>query len=362
MILSFRAVTVFSILLSVLSVGCTPRVRVRKSPSPQDTGFRYYRPKPYLLISPGAASIAVAEGDKKTTTTVPSDEYVTIQMQYLPDFSEEYAIDVRPGFGVAEVSFKLENGWNLTEVNQKLDSKTAENIAATAELLKSAGSLIPTGNAAADDKNSDAATQRWVVRATNVPLGYYESVVSRNNTGKGLAGWRYVGFAPFNSCPTKICGAETVDCADHNGPIYGLGFVEGVMTFQQLDLMQSNQFPSQRVAVPFGTTGKRTDREVDAKESANQISKLAGELFLRESGSTALDVTVEDSIDPLSKFQVTIFVTPDDFDQNQYVNLAGKITEEIKKQTGVIVLTTIRMRSTQPQPSEDLPPFRSAGG
>ena len=87
----------------IMTFGCTPRLRVRQSPGPKDTGIRYYRPKPYLRIEP--ASSVVAEGKKITQT--PSDEFVSISMEYLPDFSEEYSIEVCPGLGSANVTVGL---------------------------------------------------------------------------------------------------------------------------------------------------------------------------------------------------------------------------------------------------------------
>ena len=36
---------------AILLSGCT-RVVVKKDPGPDDEGFRYYRPKPYLMVAP----------------------------------------------------------------------------------------------------------------------------------------------------------------------------------------------------------------------------------------------------------------------------------------------------------------------
>ena len=121
-----------------MGLGCAPRVRVKSNPGPHDQGIRYYRPKPYLLISNIAERVPNENG--KPGRAVLDERYVDIQLQYLPDFEEEYAIDVRTGFGVADVAITLEDGWNLTAINQKLDSQTDENLKAAADLMGSVGS------------------------------------------------------------------------------------------------------------------------------------------------------------------------------------------------------------------------------
>ncbi|MEK6249935.1 MAG: hypothetical protein N2C12_17255, partial [Planctomycetales bacterium] len=102
--------------------GCFPGVKVRKNPGPKDLGVRYYRPKPYLLLSP------MAEGRD-------NDQHVAISLVYLPDYSEEYSINVKPGFGSANVQIKLDQGWNLTQLNQDLDSQTDEIRSAVGDVI-----------------------------------------------------------------------------------------------------------------------------------------------------------------------------------------------------------------------------------
>ena len=155
-------------------------------------------------------------------------------MEYLPDFSEEYAVRVRTGFGVANVSMTLENGWNLTSINQQLDSKTAENITAVADLLKAAapGGLL---RAQAAPAAAGVPTKEMTVVASNIPIGYYEAVVaSDSNNQKRLYGFRYVGFMPFSPCPIEAKGASLECCADGSMQVYGLVFENEVMTFKPL--------------------------------------------------------------------------------------------------------------------------------
>ena len=55
-----------------LLAGCSS-VSVIKDPGPGDRGIRYYRPKPYLLVTPADAT----------------GRMVKLKIEYLPDYSEE---------------------------------------------------------------------------------------------------------------------------------------------------------------------------------------------------------------------------------------------------------------------------------
>ena len=280
-------------LTAVVLAGCNPRIRVRKSPGPRESGIRYYRPKPYLLVTPADASLTVVESKTETRTPSLSDEFVSIELQYLPDFAEEYALDVRPGLGTADVSFTLKDGWMLTEVNQKLDSQFDENVKATAELLKAGAGILPTGGVIQERAGEGVeVTKKWVVAATNVPLGYYESVISRGAGGKTLAGWRYVGFAPFNSCSTVFCGTDAVGCSDpHAGPVYGLAFSQGVMTFRRLDVLQSIPDVPLRVEVPTGFTQNAVLPSVHLSDQ--QLQQLERQIASEiETSGTGVDMQV----------------------------------------------------------------------
>jgi hypothetical protein len=259
---------VFVLGTAVMTFGCTPRVRVRQSPGPKDTGIRYYRPKPYLRIEP--ASSVVTEG-KKTTAT-PSDEFVAITIEYLPDFSEEYSIEVCPGLGSANVTVGLTDGWNLTSVNQTLDSQFDENVKAVADLAKAASGFIPTNGFA--EGPPQGSPQKFVVAATNVPIGYYESVISKDACGKKrLYGWRYIGFLPYSSCPIEMCGSQHLACQGVPSELFGIVFDHGVMKFKRLDTISDGEDET-RVSISTGqfvisaTTQSKLDALVKAVKKA----------------------------------------------------------------------------------------------
>ncbi|TWT73238.1 hypothetical protein CA85_17060 [Allorhodopirellula solitaria] len=225
----------FLLAFAIMTTGCTPKVMVRKNPDDQDCGIRYYRPKPYLKIEP--AEIAVSKTESQITPGL-----VRISLVYLPDFSEEYSISVRSGCGIADVGIKLEDGWNLTEISQELDSQTDENVEAIGSLLSAAGGLLPTS---ASDRAAESVS--FTVPARNVPIGFYESVVGRDACNvKRLYGFRYLGFMPFAGCPIEMAGHSHASCQDPGacgqhpaGSMYGLTFAGGEMVFQPLDGVRS---------------------------------------------------------------------------------------------------------------------------
>ncbi len=195
-----------------LLAGCLPSTKVYKDPGENDRGVRFYRPKPYLLVKP----MVNRAGD-------PVDGYVSIETVMLPDFGEEYSIHVRSGLGTNDTKITLADGWRLDGLNVDLDSSTDENLEAMADLVK----LVPTLTSGADE------TGKMSVRATNVPLGYYESVLSRgHDCKKRLYGFRYVGFLPYASCPLESSGWEPTDC--FSGDIYSLVFEDNAMVFRPL--------------------------------------------------------------------------------------------------------------------------------
>ncbi|MEO8268325.1 MAG: hypothetical protein ABI557_01320, partial [Aureliella sp.] len=235
--------------IGLLASGCTPRVIVRAHPQSDDRGIRFYRPKPYLKVEPAEVAI-----DKNQTSLVPG--LVRISLAYLPDFSEEYSIDVRSGLGIANVGIKLQDGWNLTEISQELDSQTDENTKAFASILSAVGDVIPTSSSG--DRN---AALSFTVPSRNVPIGFYESIIGLDARGcKRLYGFRYVGFVPFSGCPLNMGGSQTACCDDPNSGLYGLSFVDGQMLFLPLAEMAHAPATSAMASNTKSTNAQRADQ------------------------------------------------------------------------------------------------------
>lgn len=263
------------VLVLLTTAGCIPRTFVRKNPAPNDKGIRYYRPKPYLKIAPFVNAV----------TGEASTSQVAIDLVYMPDFAEEYAIHVRSGFGVNNTSITLDQGWNLTALNVELDSQTDENLTAL-------GSLVGSLPGAALSKGAGSADS-MVVTATNVPLGFYEAVLGQGPCGKQLYGFRYVGFMPFATCPTTGCGNAGFDCQAGEHELYGLVFENGTMTFKtigairhdatSLNLMQKQK----RADAPAGGDRTASDPGDDGMVPAQEPLKLPEPSAAAASGTTA---------------------------------------------------------------------------
>ena len=248
------------ILSLVMISGCAPRVIVRANPTPNDRGIRYYRPKPYLKVEP--AEVAM---DKNQTKLVPG--MVRISLAYLPDFAEEYSIDVRSGLGIANVGIKLEDGWNLTEISQELDSQSDENTKAFASLLSAVGEVGPTANS-----QSGAPEVSFTVAARNVPIGFYESIIGRDARGcKRLYGFRYVGFVPFAGCPIDMSGQQSACCNDPSSGLYGLSYVDGQMLFLPLD--QLAHLPAN---LPSASNATHTDSSQAGSAAVGRLAPPIG--------------------------------------------------------------------------------------
>lgn len=200
------------LVIGLFSVGgCLPATRVIKNPDDHDKGVRYYRPKPYLFVKP----MLNKSGE-------PVTGYVNIEQTVMPDFSEEYSIHICSGLGTNTTEVTLTDGWRLDNLNVELDSQFDENVRAAADLVES----IPVATQSEDGPS-------MAVRATNVPIGYYEAVISKDCDGKKrLYGFRYVGFMPYSACPIESCGVEQATCYDSQ--VYGLVVEDGAMVFRLL--------------------------------------------------------------------------------------------------------------------------------
>jgi hypothetical protein len=107
-----------TILLFFIS-GCAGVRIVKITPqNPYEEGIRFYAPHPYLWVT------------KDTSGNLQAS------IVWLPNKSEEYAIRVKSGIGAIDTKFTLENGWNLTQFGETMDSKTPELITALTGSLK----------------------------------------------------------------------------------------------------------------------------------------------------------------------------------------------------------------------------------
>ena len=67
----------------------------------------------------------------------PQRSKLTLQSQiiWLPKTDEQYAVSIKPGWGTVDGSIQLQNGWMLTTLGSKTDSKVPETISAMSGLI-----------------------------------------------------------------------------------------------------------------------------------------------------------------------------------------------------------------------------------
>ncbi|CAG1007115.1 hypothetical protein MYXO_03547 [Myxococcaceae bacterium] len=107
-----------------LALACS-HVSVREitAERPYHGGLRFYRPWPYLLVTP------------------EKNEGVKVQVVVLPDLSQEYAIEPHVRLGNVEMKASLADGWNLTELGASADPQIAKTIESIASLASVGGAL-----------------------------------------------------------------------------------------------------------------------------------------------------------------------------------------------------------------------------
>jgi len=227
------------IVIFAAAIGCASTV-VKKNPGPHDHGVRYWRPKPYMMIEPAGEFSA-------------DQNMLKLSIKYLPDYNEEYSIHVRAGVGTNKTGFKLDQGWNLTEMAIDVDSKTNENISAVGDFLGKAAPLLKGGSGPVTQV---AKEQSMLAYGKHVPMGLYESVVTCGPDGvKRLCGWRYVGFAPFAGC-----GAELVQACGSVTELYGLISRGDQLVFEKLPQLEQIT-PKVREAVQANTFGNSAPKQ-----------------------------------------------------------------------------------------------------
>jgi hypothetical protein len=121
----------------------------------QTSGVLFYRPRAYLMVTQGPASkeqpadkpsILPGAGAAPATPLPPPGTgtvdkpagagALNVEIIWLPDYSQEYEIQVHPGLGSVTMNPTLKDGWNLTGLSATVDSKTAELITAATGLAK----------------------------------------------------------------------------------------------------------------------------------------------------------------------------------------------------------------------------------
>lgn len=118
-----RARSSLILLLAALGLACSHVSITRVTQEhPYESGLRFYRPWPYLLV------------------TIDRNEVSQAEILYLPDLSEEYVVEPKVRLGSVDLKVTLEQGWQLTSLGASADPRVAETIDALASLLGAASS------------------------------------------------------------------------------------------------------------------------------------------------------------------------------------------------------------------------------
>ena len=121
----------------------------------KETGFPFYEPQPYLLVTmeppaapeakPGDVPAAPKSGADNASATPKPDSpaanpVYTVKVIYLPNPERGYRMKIHSGLGNNEHSFKLTDGWQLTTVDSKTNTEIPETITAISGLITAATS------------------------------------------------------------------------------------------------------------------------------------------------------------------------------------------------------------------------------
>lgn len=118
-------VVVVLVLISLIGCGGVSIRKITKN-NPDEEGLRFYRPAPYLVVTKDPAKGNVLK----------------YAIEYLPNMSEEYAIQTKAGIGTVDNKYVLTNGWNLTDYNDKRDSKATDWLTSLAGLVEKTTGLV----------------------------------------------------------------------------------------------------------------------------------------------------------------------------------------------------------------------------
>lgn len=140
------------VLITVVSSGCATmsvhRDVVNKDGNTVSSalkGVPYYLPKAYIVVEEECNPPTADKADPKANS-VNSKTY-DVSIKYLPDLKAgKHYISVKPWLGSAEGDFKIEDGWRLTSVNVKLDTKFSDNVKAATDLLGAGATGGAAGN------------------------------------------------------------------------------------------------------------------------------------------------------------------------------------------------------------------------
>lgn len=135
--------------IALLTLTSCARVEVREATGPADEGFHYFMPKYYVQ--------ATRSGPK--APGAPPAPLYDVQIVTLPDPCQRRTIIQHPGFGSAQATGTLAEGWRLTQFGSETTGADAADMLSAA--TAAARLIIPplTGSSlGAESRSRDPAT------------------------------------------------------------------------------------------------------------------------------------------------------------------------------------------------------------
>jgi hypothetical protein len=107
-------------LLPLIFLACASVTVTHVQPGDTSEGIHFMRSRPYLLVSSS------------------SGQELKTEIIWLPDHSQEYTVNLKPGIGRSNLSIKLKDGWMLTEMGGESDARLSETVTAFGNVLEAA--------------------------------------------------------------------------------------------------------------------------------------------------------------------------------------------------------------------------------
>jgi hypothetical protein len=117
-----RTPAVGAILALCLAAGGCAGLEIKAASGPTADGLHFYRPAPYLTVSPATGGC-------------------TIAVEFLPDYSVDYVIVPHGGVGTVTFNPTLDSGGNLTSLTGTVDSQTSELVTALGSVITAVAPL-----------------------------------------------------------------------------------------------------------------------------------------------------------------------------------------------------------------------------
>ena len=207
--------------------GCRMPWRMRVHESRQGS------PAPRSRVSVLPVETVSADPARDDRAGLEKPNIYTLTLVHHADYSEEYSAQIYAGLGTNSTQLTFNDAGVLMSTTVSVDSKANELITSLAGLIGTTPNLLRPAERRGGGEMAVPEVAKMSVEAYDVPLGYYEMVLSPGPDGhRQLYGWRYIGFMPFKQCPVTSGGETCTTCLEED--LYGLVTIGDKMYFRKL--------------------------------------------------------------------------------------------------------------------------------